>query len=91
MCTTSECRSFANFSFLILTVTGVCQQISLEFRNFTFHENVFRSFGVYSRLQKDKQADVGQHEELANTFTPGLDEFQSAVTFFYGDRKPGNF
>ena len=61
------------FYFLVLTITGVCQQISLEFRNVTFHENVYRNFEVYSCLQKDKQADVGQHEELANTFTPGLD------------------
>jgi len=32
-------------------------------------------------LQKDKQANVGRHEELANTFTPGLDERQSPVNF----------
>lgn len=40
-----------------------------------------RNFGVYSCLQKDKQANVGRHEELANTFTPGLDERQSPVNF----------
>lgn len=77
-------RQLQPFYFLILTITGVGQKIPLEFRNFTFHENMIRNFGVYSCLQKDEQADVGQHEEVANTVTPGLDELQSPVTFSMG-------
>jgi len=49
-----------------------------------FHENVLRNFEVYSRLQMDKQADVGQQEKSANTFTLGLNGLQSPVTFSVG-------
>ena len=52
---------------------------------------MFRNFGVYSCLQKDKQANVGQHEELANTFTPGLDELHFPVTISMGIEGPKTF